>query len=654
MAEAIIDLLRQTLLQSAETEGVNQATEALIQLYNEPSTISTLFEILASSTEIPLRKAASFAMKRTIKQNWQENIVESEEFKETIKNSFLELLSNEKDTVTRHIVLDSMAPIFMTELSEWAPFIQFLFSLQEDPEYFFSSIAACFQYLPIQAVGELFAPICQKVEEVFSQTTQNAETIKAAAELLAVMFTFTSAEPEAMAPLFESLMSCLANALVSPTSSNYINDLIKAITNIIKIAPQFCESEQLIGPFLEFTQNEAISTEYKVLILDPINACIERWPNDLMEVFPQCIETALQIGAASFEDDCFDQQTSMFMAMQILETIVDLMDPNEFFDEYWAFLNEEDQESLVAFASGMVLFLEHIPNIAALHFKDIAAFCITMMQNEHHCLQEAGINVLMEIISRVSDPISEFSDQILTQAITLLSDESNHHDNLLKAVLSFIVEYLYIVPVSVENLSPLFEALVELAGSIKDEFSYLIVSAIAALLAASKTEAPNFAEGVVQIILEAAQSEENLLLQSSGIEALGTLIKYAPEATAEIHEQAIQLFAEACEQETDISLFTSSIIAITNLVSIKLPTVVPILEGVLQRTQAIMNIEKDDDTEVNGVNSAFAEARSYCCKFITELFRSMPETCGELAPELVWWIKERISNYRTKGFPGHD
>ena len=634
MAEELASLFQITRSPNPDNELLEQASQTLLQAYQDPMTINVLFEIFSNYQNPADKNAVALGMKSTILNTWQEQIIQNEELKEHVKDQFLQLLVKEKDHTVRRCLFEAMDPIFMTELGEWAPFIQFISSLQKEPQDFFTVLSLSFQYLPIQAVGELFIPIFQLVESVFKSKTPNPSIISAGASFMTVMFTYMSAEPEAMVPLFEALTTCLTNTISK--SPKYLTDIIKAITEIITRAPPFCDADQLVVPLMTLAQNESIPIDPRVLLMDPINAAFTRYFPMLMELVPDVIQLAITLGAQSFIDSCFDSQTNAFIAMEIMETFVDMMDPNQFFEEYWSKMDTDSQEFLASFAAGLVLFLEHIPEVAALHFKDIATFSLNLMQADHHCLQEAGIDVLYEIVSRVSEPISDLSDEILQRAIEILSDEENHHEQLLNKALSFLTEYLCVVPVSSDNLQPLFEAICALATSLDSAFSYLAIYALSNLIEAAGTEMPNYVEGVLPIIMEAAQSDDdgNSLLMGSGIEALGVLIKNAPQATQEIHSDAIQLFNEACLQDDDISLFTSSTMAITNLVAAKISEVDAILAGVLQKCLNIMNNEKDDIAS-RDLDSEMTEARNSACNFVTQIFKTMPDACSDIIPQMM-------------------
>ncbi|EAY12222.1 hypothetical protein TVAG_027750 [Trichomonas vaginalis G3] len=652
MAEILLPLFEVLGNQSSKTEDVQRVTEALKEHYSNPDMILAYFEIIQTNQSPTIRGASCTALHDSIKMHWP-NIVENPQFKEEIKNLFLQALTKETNMRNRNLLLDSMNPIFMTELDDWSPFLQFIESIYNDPQYYFMTLASCFDSLPFQAVGAFFIPICQLIENVFEGSDEGA--IKFGAELLTVMFTFLSAEPESMLPLFQALNHCINNALNS--NASYINNLINSLSSIIESAPEFCSPEDLITPLFADAQNEEIPASTRVLLIDPIVACVKRYQEQLESIFPDCIALSLHLAKLCFEEnECFEDQRNCFFSTVLLETLVEYMDPNDFFEEFWANFEEDSPEFSIAFACGLISFIEYIPTVVALHFKDIAEFSVNLLENEHHCFQDAGISVLMELIGRVSEPISDFSNQIIQDVINSIDSNADKDPSLITTAFSFLVEFLYIVPLAIENLEPLFEKTISYAKEFNSSYTHLIISCLAALISAARSEAYHFAPAVLPIIMEAAemQSEEHQLIQSAGIEALSTLIKFAPQSATEIYDHSLNIFVEACTQTQDIQLYCSSILAFRNISLHQTPELLNALPTVIDRAISLLNVDTDDRTP-GDETSAMVDARQASCQFLAELVKRhkdvvMPSMSqlAKIAARLVDFDNDDVSNIALK------
>lgn len=631
MVENLLPLYEVLASPTPTNEDMQRVTESLQQLYQNPEMIPAYFEVINTNSSDTYRGLAATSLNSSIRMHW-ENIIQNVEFKEQIKITYLQILTKEQNMRNRSILLQSMSPIFMTELGEWPEFLQFLQSISADPQYYFIALSECFENLPFQAVGEFFNPICQLIENVFAGT--DSMTIKCGAELLKVMFIFLSAEPEAMIPLYQSLTNCISVSLSS--NADYTNHLINSLTNIIENAPQFCEPAELLTPLFQFAQNDEILASTRVLLIDPITACIRRYQDQLVEVFPDCIALSVHLGKLCYdEDECFDNQQNSFFATILLENLVEFMDPNDFFEEFWANYDEESEGCQISFACGLISFIEYIPNVVALHFKDITQFSVGLIQNPHHCFQEAGISVLMELIGRVSEPISDFSDTIIQSVINVIESDEEKCNSILNTALSFLVEFFYVIPISSENLAPLFEKIVLYTRELPITYLHLTISCLAALVSSSKSETAHFAAEILPIVIEAAQvnSEDSQLVQSAAIEALSQIIRYSPESVTEVYESAIKLFTDACMQTNDIQMYSSSILAFKNIVIHKTPLLEQVLPSIIQRTLSILSIDTDDRTP-GDETSSMSDARQASCEFLAELVKFNQEVTMPFLPNL--------------------
>ena len=605
-------------INSGNNELISQSTELLLQLYQNFENISYLINLYENQISNEIKSHIGISLKVMNQEHWEQ--IYQSSLKNDLKNFYLKNLKNELNITTRNTLLDSMIPLFRSELDQWPEFLIFLEEINTNLEFYFSVLSICFSYLPIESIGIQFQLICEKFP--LALKSENSLLLSSSLQLFTIVFTVLNAESQIMINIFESLIESIIISLIKKLST--ITYLISILTILLELNQPFMDSSQLLEQIINLTLNDEYDISGRVLLIDSINILIQKFSSDLITYFPDIIKLNLHLSELSLIDDCLRNQQDSIFSVSSLEILCDLMTQNEFFEEFWSYYNLDSLNKIASFAIGFIRFMELIPNIIMLHFNDVINFGFTCMNNENHCIMECGITILMELIKRNSVPISNLSINFYQSIFNIFNSEIILNDqNLLESSLSLFVESLYVLTIEHQLLNDIFEKIKQLSNILPLNLQHFIFSAYSGFALASGDYFSDYSSLILPLVLEGASNDNNLI-QSRAIESLSKILIYLPQDMIQIYNDSVALFIQCCLQLDDIELFTSSLISLNSISKISNEILNHSIGDIINRIVNFFNIPENDFIEKDLLSSE-NEARRQALNLIASYIKYQPD-----------------------------
>ena len=350
-----------------DDDSVRMATEHLVELYHNPESIFSLIILLNPREEIKLRKAAAIGLKATLQICWE--IISSSEHLQGLKDSMIELLSNEQDYIMRHIILDAMSPIFFTEVENWPQLNEYIESLSNETdessiELFLSIFTAIFRYLPLDFIASLFDNLLAKAKTALS--TQSNQVILAGSHLLRAILNLISTEQEIMASIIMEMLETFYILLKnnSQIAGEILDDICSILTD-----NEIEGIEALLQQYYTLISDEEIPVDNRCVCSQLLCTLIEQYPKVIEPESGQIIAELASL--AVVEDECFDSQFDVLYAVSPIEYLAINTSPDNFFAEFWENIQIDTPNKLLAISTAVNSFIEHLPEIISLNFSDI-------------------------------------------------------------------------------------------------------------------------------------------------------------------------------------------------------------------------------------------------------------------------------------------
>ena len=620
MVEIFHDLFQKLLIPNDQI--VHEANEQLMLLYQNPESIFHLINLINSSSQESMRKFAIIGIKYTLMHSWQ--IIKASEHLQTIKDNMLNLLISEQDRFMRQMVLDAMSTIFTTECDNWPKLIELIQTLsvsniENECELFLSLFSAIISYLPIETVASLFERLCGISRAAIS--SQSISLILAGSNLLRVMLTLISTEPQIISSLFQDMLNAFYALLRN--NSSIIGQVMDDMCEIIKKTDQFFDSAQsLLPPIFSIYADDQIPFENRCIMSELLCALIDQYPRDFEEVSSQIISMSLELASHVIVNDCLDEQRDLMFVIRPIEHLSKNINPFTFFADFWGSVAVETPEKLISSALAVSSYIEYIPEVISIHFSDVFEFALDCMKNQNHCIQEAGFSILFQLISKYYNLLSELFEKLMTIILPILQEST--HEPLLCSVLTSLIELLYLIDIDDKFLTPLMKSVILLIPKLSGPNKYLAINGLAAIIFSANESISIFVPDLIQILQQAASHSpsEHPLILSAGIEALSYLVKYAPNETEIVHQFLFEKIHQ-CLQLEDPSLLSSCMISLKQLA--KSPIFIINSEILFKSIIEVLKYDIDSLGSESALFSAITEAKQTTLSFLSTLSRKKPE-----------------------------
>lgn len=590
-------LLQQTL--EPDDEVVRQAGNALLELYSQPETVFYLISLYQEVGELSIRKAISIALKSSLTHCWE---VIRNEHAAQVQNSLLEMISVETDIVCQHVIIDAISQIFCTDGTAWDGIVEFTNNLSEAHiELYLSLYTAMIPYLPGTAIGSSFEVLCSQALDALG--SQIPDLIITGSKLCATLLETVSTTEQQTALIYHSMIDSFYNSLAN--ESSYYTFLLNDLVKFINKTDQFEEPQEMITQLCALCLDEQIQIQYRIIASELICTVLKKYPNITQAVARDLISLTLMMGANSFIDDCYEQQQDIIFVIKIIECVCRFVPPADFYEVFWEYVNTETPGHIVTASAALASTIEYIPEIVSIHFEDLFQFAIECLHDPHHCVEEAAIAILYELILRHNNMFTNYYETFLQAIFDCLGSQ---HLPLILSAVAALTELLFVTEIPDGFLISIFQQFNILAQSLEVNNLHLVISGFAALCRSAGDSSVILANELLPVLIKASSLEGNELIKPNTMEALAYLILNAPHQTTSIHQDAFNMFIGASQSE-DIFLFTSSMISIetvakSEVFSLDIEQVVPSIFNVLQ-----INLNENDFDKGSAVHSSYVEAQ---------------------------------------------
>jgi hypothetical protein len=556
MADQLRALIAQAL--QPDNDVVAAATNKLNTLYASPDVVFPLLELMNPSLPTPIRASVAIGLRHTLLNCWED--LSSSPQAEQLLHSFIQIMSSEAEPTVRHLFTDALDPVFRSSADNWPALFEFVgqtgdATVPANFEYFMYIVTALLEFLPANLVATSFDLFCEHFEECLASDSAGLAT--AASHLCATFLKFVSTVPERIGLLYGQLFAAFAGAIRigSILSFRFAKDLSK----VIKRADDFENPSVLAQSFFELAIDEAINIGHRCLVSEPLRRLLAKYGSEMKDIVGDMTAVLLHLAADAFSGDCFDESGGVVFALQPLECLSAGGEGSYFFDSFWEVAETETVPQIVAMGTGLVLFMEHIPDVICGRFGDIFDFALRCLAHDDHTVRECGVSVCYELVARNSHQLADALDRLLPPIISICQAG---HEPAIRASLGFLAELLYVIDIDdrlIDNVLCMVRECLEHFGDLLD----LVLTVFSALCESAGESIRGFVPTILPIVQQAIATDA-LLPKLRGIEAFGSLIRWAPVETADVQATAPALFLEFARAD-DVDAFGSAMLAFRSL-----------------------------------------------------------------------------------------
>lgn len=617
-----MDVLRGLLANTVQGDNnlLQQATEQLGVIYTNPESVVALITLVKTEAAIPIRMAAAIGLRVALTNCW--DAIQATEQANPCLTAFLEILQQENDFKVRHLVIDALQPVFRASIENWPELVQFLNTLTNPSdvskfELFLSLLNAILEFLPLDVVAELFEVMCTHIQVALN--SDSPELAVSASHLCAFVLSFVMTTPEIANVLYHHIFTVFVKALKceSAMAVEFMRDLCR----IIKNSEKFADAPVLAQEFFQIILDAEIPNASKCLVASPIGKLIKQYPGEMKDVLPETIAITLHLAQQAFIDGCFEDQADLLFAVSPIDRLSRCIDSEEFFEAFWGAVQTDSVESIVAACAALTCFVEYIPETIAANFDRVFSFAMNCLVHADHCVKEAGLSVCFELVARNSEMFADVMDKICEQLAVIFE---SGHDPVARKALAFISELLFVTKIE----DCYIERLLTMLLGCFQRYSGLQVfsmTAIAGLCESAEESIERYTDVVGHVVIQGAglNATDHAIIKARALEALGSLIRYAPAKMEQFVGSVPGLLLE-CLTADDINLVGSAVLAVTALA--KCESFQFDAEALLTSIINILkyNLEEQNITRETALYDSFMEAKELSLDLLTVLVKHHP------------------------------
>jgi hypothetical protein len=630
--DVMADQLRRLIAQAlqSDTDIIAAATEELNALYATPDVVFPLLELMTPAQPIPVRAFVSIGLRYTLLNCWVD--LSSSPQAEQLLHSFIEIMESEADPTVRHLFADALDPVFRCSADSWPALFEFVTQIGDptDPasfEYFMYLVAALLEFLPVNLVAAFFDVFCEHFEACLASDSEALAT--AASRLCATFLAFVSTAPERIGLLYSQLFATFAAA--TRIGSNLSFRFAKDISKVIKRADQFESPSVLAQCFIELAVDEAIDISRRCLVSEPLRRLLVKYGGEMDDIVGDLTAVLLHLAADAFAGDCFDESVGVVFALEPLECLSAGGDSSVFFDSFWELAGTETVPQIVAMGTGLVLFMEHIPDVICSRFGDVFDFALSCLAHDDHTVRECGVAVCYELVARNSHQLTDALDRLLPPIIAICQAG---HEPAIRASLGFLAELFYVIDIDdrlIDDLLSMVRECLEHFGDLLD----LVLTVFSALCESAGESIRDFVPSILPIVQQAVATDA-LVPKLRGIEALGCLIRWAPAETADVRATAVALFLEFASAD-DVDAFGSAMLAFRSLARSETFDVPP--DAICQAITAMLQVELEPQI---ALFDSFVLAKVATLDLLGVLMQRSPDLIGPFAAQFAPIVEGHI------------
>ncbi|OHT05306.1 hypothetical protein TRFO_26922 [Tritrichomonas foetus] len=583
------DLFIKSLSPEISPEERQCVTEGLLLMYTNPQSSLDLLQFLMNEPNETIRKAASIGLKKSLSNNWKKVLVTSQ-FHEPILNALILIFQNETNLLIRHLLVQSIIPIFKTDAGSWPQLFELITNLTNDKSrpdavefaiYLISYLVPYIAPAVTSANLGLFLSLCE-----FAFESNNQDLIDTACGLVAVLVReVDEQEIPLLTPVFSKLLEVYASFLPTEYGQRISNKISFAF---VAYAYPFPDEVILSKLFEVVPQNP-------VLAFGPIHQFIESKGKKLQPLLPNIIQQTLAVATTLFEDAPLEDNSDAMYVLYAIEVCASTMKKRVFFSQLLQSISTNTMQESIISAMAISRVIHNSSESVTKNLSHLSRFFLNILQIPHICAKEIAADSIKEIAPLLEEGHSTIAIQFMTPLIELLNC---NEPELLKYVLLALRKLFVCCDIEVNLISPALQGLCRLLQAPAPVPSAIVFDAISSLVFSAGEDVAPFVETLFPLIVQTASmpEENDPNLKANAIEALSNLLRFTNSGDDSINK-ALSIIVCA-GQTNDFDIRGAVMISLSNLLTVNLPQLVNFAEPIHTMISVYINEEIQEDPQV--------------------------------------------------------
>lgn len=329
---------------SNDTASLKAATAQLNQdYYKNPSCISALARILASSPEEPVRQLAAVELRKRVNQNsgnmW--TLLPQIE-REEIKAKLPELILSEPNKLVRHSAARVIAAIASIEipLGTWDQLLPFLQQTCTSTQAAHREVGSFIMFTVLENIVEGFQQHMQGLFILFSQMLADPESIEVritTVRALGVIAQYIDSDDKAELKSFQALLPAMIQVIGqtveagNETGARQLFDVLETLL-ILEVSVLGKHIPELAHFLLQCGGNRGFDGELRVLALNALNWTVQYKKSKIQSnnLAPSILEGLMPITTEDEPEDIDDDAPSR-SALRIIDGLATNLPPSQVF-----------------------------------------------------------------------------------------------------------------------------------------------------------------------------------------------------------------------------------------------------------------------------------------------------------------------------------
>lgn len=623
---------------NTDQELITQASDQLMKYYEDPNTLSVLFDLFSDSGQsISMYIMCAIGMKHMFFNQLVWNSFIEAGSSEQIKTRILEMIQTTTNKYIRKNIMVCLDGIMKTEAKCWPEYIDLiniLFSTNDINNVELGlQLADKLLVDDSELENEFILKICQQIERAYS--VEDPDLLITSSLVLEHVFTVAPEMQEVLLQLYHLLLNHMVQLMTNDDAA-----FLKLLDNLTAITGsefEFLDPTQMISQLLEIAINEEINPNNRCLVFNVICGFISSNHKAIHSCIPDLIKYAFLVSVPLFiENESLDSQEDIRVVMECITALASVSKQKYVFSVLFETMSVETIPLLAVSGIALLALIEEAVEVVNQNITDVVDFAFQCVRSSNYCVIETGFELFSRMITRPNEYFSEIAVDLLSVIMEALKVPNEH---IIKSSILALCQFAEVIGIGNRNFVEVFQVLVGiyeeyplyLQGYVFDCFAKIARSASEDLYLISETLLP--------LALQCSQlqdTQEALMLKTSGIECIGILMRYTPTQTQEIANDAINLFIQYISMTDDPALSSVAMIALKDVIyggydiSGVFDTIINSILSILQK-----EIEHGDDEneETNYQNTLIEDSFVFTLNLLSAIAKKLPNFVIPFIPQ---------------------
>ena len=654
-------------------EGVNEATENIMALYEMDGILDEWAGIMADPSAAPIHQAAATGLKLLIGKQWaslKENLTPE------LLHVFVEIIQAQSEKNVE-LIVNGLGKILAEVGERWEELYEVAFALMEPSQkpriasiILSESIIFCSSDFIRERVEALCGFIQANAAPITAATTnEDANHILRVYNIFAQILTkdppIFDSYPEEVGAIFTSILQGYVEFITKPYTfsggpiERNANKIAESIKIMISATNPVIDPAQMVGIIVETLQNESLNSDLAYTIFDPLSELIIDFPDAIRESFGDLLGLILRFAESRYkEGETYSNQS--YEIADVSRAIASNMQPSDFIEVLFQQINasiEAGIDSGIFVIDEVMTYItegiEESPN-------QVMELLLSPFGQQLETLVQGAVSALAKMSVAIPSVCEQYNMDILTGAFPYLESEEIETIN---GVLNLFVEILSNTSVESSTVKEVVDAALAVFNA-NDEAKEAAMYVFAAAIECAQETSVLFFEEISEPILTFFQSEEDeaVPIKCAAISCIGNIIAFCKDCVSDSIDELIGGILENLtfdeEKLVDLDVQKNSLLAFNTIldnqinqleikdVEVVITSIIGVTLSVFDRFYDQYANENDDEKsqEILEQLKSLVKLQTSALKFVPEKLKLFAAQMQEQESSEHWKILQILEN----------